>query len=313
MILDIIYILSGLTLLFFGGDKLVDGAVAIARKAHISKAVIGLTIVAFGTSAPEFVVNIHAMLANLDSVAIGNVIGSNISNGLFILGISGMFATINLKNRQIRQDILFLTLITLIFLGFCYHQQKVGIIDGFIYLILMAAYSFRKYDWVKNNKQKEDEFDIEGDLKSLKALAYVVAGIAMLILGGDLTVTGAISIAKSLGISEAIISVTIIAFGSSAPELATCISACKKGHDDIALSNIIGSNIFNIVLGLGAISVFQEIFIANKFIEIDLPFLMASVCILIFAMIFYKKIPRTLAVLLILLYIAFLGLQYINS
>lgn len=305
-------ILGGLVLLFYGGDTLVDGSVSLARRLHVPKAIIGLTIVAFGTSAPEFVVNIEAALKNLDDIAIGNIVGSNISNTLLILGVSGMFAVIKLTNKQVRKDLIFLTIITIMFLAVSYYQQKVGFIDGLVYLTLLLAYSIKKYQWVRKNKDVQ-QLDIDHDFKAFKAVSFIVLGIIMLILGGNLTVMGAVGIAQQLGISEAVISVTIIAIGSSAPELSACVSACKKGHSEIAIANVIGSNIFNIILGLGAISVFKDINISEKFLNFDMFFLAFSICALLFATIFSGKISRTLAVFFVLIYITFLSLQYIHA
>ncbi len=320
--LEALQIFAGLTFLIYGGDVLVDGSVALAKRMNISKAVIGLTIVAFGTSAPEFVVNITSVLKEKNDIAIGNIIGSNISNTFLILGISTFFAKIALDDKQIRNDTLFLSLITFLFIGISYYQGFVGLYDGILYLALLILYSIKKYRWVRQNKiailaniedaDENYEDTLEHELAGVKALFMVIIGITMLIIGGDFTVLGAIGIANMIGVSEAVISVTIIAIGSSAPELSACISACKKGHSEIAISNVVGSNIFNIILGLGAIAIFRDIEISDKFLKFDLIYLAMAMTTLLIACLLPKKIGRVLATIFVLLYTVFIILQYTN-
>jgi len=270
-----------------------------------------LTIVAFGTSAPEFVVNIQAILGNFDDIAVGNIIGSNISNSFLILGSTAIFSSILFTNKSLNLDISFLLIITAAFITICFVFKEVNLYSGLGLTFILLYYSNLKFNQVKKNKKLLDPELTEPVADStLKLVSIIILGMAMLVVGGKITVDGAIGIAKLLNISEAVISATIIALGSSLPELAACVAAAKKKQTEIAITNVVGSNIFNIVLGLGFIAFFQPIEISSKFLNFDLYFLSLSIFILAIIAFITKKLVRNVAILFILIYLTFIFLQY---
>lgn len=255
MLLDIVLLLAGLALVVFGADYLVEGASAIARRLGLSEFIIGLTIVGMGTSAPEMVVSfIGAANGNAD-IALGNVVGSNIFNTLLILGITALLLPMPITKDNRKKDIPMNILITvmLILLGlektiFGFGTDGLSRIDGGILLALFIAYMWHSF------AQKDDVPEpIEGEkaVSPWLALLMIAGGLAGLIFGGNLFVDNATSIAHTLGVSDKFIAITILAGGTSMPELATCVAAAVKKKGQLALGNIIGSNIFNVLLILG--------------------------------------------------------------
>ena len=253
--LQVLLLLAGLTLIVLGADWLVDGASGIARRFGLSEFVIGLTIVGMGTSAPEMVVSfIGAIQGNAD-IAIGNVVGSNIMNTLLILGVTALILPMVITPSNWKRDIPMNILITvlLIVLGLEYTLFHIGTKDGLtrwdgaILLALFIGYMVLSF---KGNKPEED--DSPAKQRSIwMCLMLVAAGIAGLALGGDLFVNHATELARALGVSDKFIAITILAGGTSMPELATCVVAAAKKKGQLALGNIIGSNVFNILLILG--------------------------------------------------------------
>ena len=264
MALQILILLAGLALVVLGADLLVDGSSAIARKAGLSEFVIGLTIVGIGTSMPELVVSLTGALKGSSDIAIGNVVGSNIFNVLLILGLSAVIRPIGITRTNRKQDIP-LNLIVCLLLVICgYHftmfhiggEDVLSRFDGGLFLVLFAVYMFFSF---KNGKQDSEPSEGEGAGEKVRplgiAILMVLAGLAALVFGGDKFVDSARNIAKLLGISDKFIAVTILAGGTSMPELVTCVVAALKKKDQLALGNIIGSNISNILLILGSSAV----------------------------------------------------------
>jgi len=260
MIFNYLLLIVGFALLIKGADWLVDGASSIAKKLNISAIVIGLTVVAFGTSAPELVVNILASAKGTTDLAIGNILGSNIANILLILGISAAIFPLTIKKNTVYKEIP-LTILAVLILGFMVNDQfldhtKASVLsrgDGFILTVFFALFLYYTYSISKN--KSEDESKSIKEYKTGLSWLMLIGGIIGLTLGGKWIVDSAVSIANSLGASEALIGLTIVAVGTSLPELATSGVAAYKKHTDIAVGNIVGSNIFNIfwVLGLSAI------------------------------------------------------------
>lgn len=249
MIVQILILLLGLALVVFGADWLVDGASAMARRSGLSEFVIGLTIVGMGTSAPEMVVSfIGAFDGNAD-IALGNVIGSNIFNTLLILGLTAMILPIGITGGNKKMDIPVNILVTAIFLGIGFLTGGISRIGGAVLLAIFAVYMFMSFRAGKKDAPAAGE-----DIKSLKlhwAVLMIIGGLAALVLGGRMFVNGATAIAQGLGVSDKFIAITILAGGTSMPELATCVAAAAKKKGQLALGNIIGSNLFNILLILG--------------------------------------------------------------
>lgn len=262
---------AGLLGLFFGGELLVRGASAVARHFRLSPLVIGLTIVGFGTSAPEMLVSVQAALAGSPGIAIGNVVGSNIANILLILGISALIAPLLIPVRQLWRDLGFMLAATAILWvmlldGDITRLEGVALLAG---LVIFLATAFL------TGKQAPDEVT-EGDMPQWKAWAYTVAGLVVLVIGARFLVTGATDIARSFGISEAVIGLTIVAVGTSLPELATSVIAAIRRQTEIAVGNIVGSNIFNIFGILGTTAVIAPIPAESRFALIDMPWAAAT-------------------------------------
>jgi cation:H+ antiporter len=318
--IDVIIIIFGLSLLYYGGEILIKGSVALARSFDLPPIIIGMTIVAFGTSAPEFVVTIQAASKDLFDVAVGNIIGSNISNTFLILGVSALICNIIFDERQIKKDLLFLALITSVFTIFLITDNSVGNIEGLLLAAILLIYTYLKIKFILQSKkatikevEKElaEEFE-EENISNKKSFILCLGGIILLILGGELTVRGATAIAEMLGISEAIIGLTIVALGSSAPELASSIVAARKKHYDIIIGNVAGSNILNIVIGLGFVAVFKDIEVSEKFLDYDIIYLVLSSILLVLIAFIFKKLNKLSGMAFILIYSSFVILQFYN-
>lgn len=250
MALDILLLILGFALLILGADGLVDGASNIARRLNISDFVIGLTIVAFGTSAPELVVNIVAAVEGTTDIAITNVLGSNIMNVFIILGITALIYPITSTAEARRVDIPVAFLAGLaVLLMVAIGTGDIMWYDGIILLAVFIAYM--AYTWIHSKKLQDSTDGATKPLALWRAIMYVIAGLGALAGGGKLIVVSAVKMATELGVSEAVIGVTIVALGTSLPELATSAIAAMKHNSDIALGNVVGSNIFNVFLILG--------------------------------------------------------------
>lgn len=273
MLKSIIFLIIGFLLLVKGADYFVYGASSIAKKLRIPSFVIGLTIVAFGTSAPELAVSLSAALKGSNDIAIGNVVGSNIFNTLVVLGASAAITPIAVEKGIIKKDYP-LSIFVSILLGilsldiFLFHApaMTLGRIDG---IILLAVFAFFMYTTLKDgfkHRSKSKETEGNQNISLWKSIFICIIGLAGIIIGGDLSVDGAKEIARAFGLSEALIGLTIVAFGTSLPELVTSIIAAKKGESDIAVGNVIGSNIFNILLILGLSATILPMSVSNTYL-----------------------------------------------
>ncbi|MEO0453667.1 MAG: calcium/sodium antiporter [Verrucomicrobiota bacterium] len=258
--LDTFLILIGLVLLYYGGEGVVSGAVAISLKMGLPKLVVGLTVLAFSTSSPELFVCVKAALQENGGIALGNVVGSNIANIALILGIAACICPLEVHQNVIRQQIPVLILASVAFIYFLY-DGMMTFSDGIILLIGLGVYilisllNAKKYP---DEEQSEELIEAES-LSSWRAALYLLAGLVGLILGAECMVTGAVKIASSMGISEAVIGLTVVSIGTSLPELATCIVAAMKKEVDIVTGNLIGSNVFNIGAIMGCTAVVHPV------------------------------------------------------
>ena len=283
MLIQIAYLIGGFVLLIKGADIFVEGASKLAAKLNIPPIVIGLTIIAFGTSAPEAAISItSAMSGNVD-LAIGNVIGSNIMNVLLILGISGCIARLRVNNNTYRYEIPFVMAITLILLVLGKFGGSVDRFDGVILWALFLLFLFYLYRLVKKGEDVPiDEIEeLDGKDTLFRLGLMIILGIAAIVIGSNMTINSATYIAKEIGISQRLIGLTIIAFGTSLPELVTSLTAAWKGKSDLAIGNIIGSNIFNILFVLGTTALisptaitFESGFIIDGIVAIGALFLL---------------------------------------
>ena len=284
MITNLILLLAGLALVVFGADSLVDGASAIARKARISEFVIGMTIVGFGTSCPELVVSLTGALEGSPAVAAGNVIGSNIFNTLLILGLAALISPVAITTSNKRLDIPVALLVTFLFvtLGFkstflgIGEADNISVVEGIVFLILFAIYLIYCF-----KQGKDDPVENEGKpLKLPAAILLTLAGLAALVFGGQMFVDNSVIVAHALGVSEKFIAITLLAGGTSLPELATCVVAIAKHKDALALGNILGSNVFNILLILGTATVAGGGMNLSEITVVDMCALLASAALL---------------------------------
>ena len=258
--MTIILLLAGLGLIVLGADWLVDGASAIARRLGVSEFVIGLTIVGFGTSCPELVVSLTGAIQGNADISIGNVIGSNIFNALFILGITAVILPVSMTDENRKRDIPVTLAVSVILVLFGMSKTLLGIggadvlsrMEGIGFLILFCVYL---YFCFKFDSKERTDMSQKKQMQLPLAIFAVAAGLAGLIFGGELFVDSATDLAKRLGVSDKFIAITILAGGTSFPELATCIVAAAKHKDQLALGNILGSNVFNILLILGCSAV----------------------------------------------------------
>ncbi|MBQ3556115.1 MAG: calcium/sodium antiporter [Bacteroidales bacterium] len=255
MILSIIGFIAGITLVLYGADALVKGATALARKFNISELVIGLTIVALGTSLPELVISVGSAIKGSSGIALGNVIGSNIFNSMLILGVTAMITPIKFSAKMLSRELPFnlLASIVLILVSGSMligggENEEISRYSGLILLCFLAV--FIRYTFSISNDSEESNEDIKS-VSNWKIVFYIIVGLASLIFGGKLFVGGATEVARLLGLSEAIIGITIVSAGSSLPELAVSVNAARKGNAGIALGNVLGSNILNIFFILG--------------------------------------------------------------
>lgn len=256
MVPDILLLVFGLVLIVYGADFLVDGASSIARKSGVSEFVIGLTIVGMGTSAPEMVVSVIGALKGSAGIAIGNVVGSNVFNTLLILGLTAVILPIAVTPENRRRDIPVNIAVTALFLGLGFMDGRIDLWDGIIMLVCFCVYIWSCFKFDKGDSPQEEP------LKNRTvpvAILMTLAGIAGLVFGGRLFVNSATAIAREIGASEKFIAITILAGGTSLPELATCIAAAVKKKGQLALGNILGSNVFNILLIIGFASVINPL------------------------------------------------------
>lgn len=310
MLLSIFLIIIGFAFLIVSADILVDGSSGMAKKFHIPEIIIGLTIVSIGTSMPELFVSITSALEGYSDMAIGNIIGSNLSNLLLILGLSALIKPVIFQKETRLYEIPMCLFFTIIFMLFCNFQNNITRIEAIILLILFCIFlGYTIFMGIKESKNNESKIDEKDNKKNstIKNIILIILGVIGLKVGGDLTVNHAVNVANYFHISEKIISLTILAVGTSLPELVTSVMAAIKGNSDIAIGNIIGSNIFNILLIIGASAVINPIQY-NTTYNFDTSILLISTAILaIFPFIPPKdKMSRANGIIYLLMYIGYL-------
>ena len=288
MLLQFLFIVIGVALVLWGADRLTEGASSLARRMNVPEIVIGLTIVAAGTSAPELFVSLVSALKGTPDLAVGNVVGSNIFNALLIVGVSAMVAPMVISRSTVKKDIPFAVMASVLLLVLCMDSwQSLSIsgnhisrIDG---IVLLAAFSiFMVYTFrVAKNGTAVEASEEQKNVNPWLSAFYVVLGLGCLIFGSNLFVDAASNVATTLGVSESVIGLTIVAGGTSLPELATSVVAARKGQSAIAIGNVIGSNVFNILLILGATAVISPMQIGGITL-IDLGLALLSVVIVWF-------------------------------
>ncbi|OZB17788.1 MAG: sodium:calcium antiporter [Hyphomonas sp. 34-62-18] len=308
--MDYVFVLSGFVLLFLGGEGLVRGSVAIADRFGLSKLIIGLTIVGFGTSAPELIVSAKAALDGAPSIALGNVVGSNVANVLLIIGAAGLIYPISGWQRSATRDGLIMTLAALALFGFA-HTDVIGRIEGAALLCALLIYLLASY-WLEMRdktprvaEEETGEFETPWLANIWVAALAVIVSIAILMTGADLLVRGSVNIASALGVSDAAIGLTVVAVGTSLPELATAIVAAIRRHADVILGNVIGSNIFNVLGILGTTALIAPIPVAQRFTSVDTPFMLAVMAGLVLLLVLTRRIGRITSGLMLSGYVVY--------
>lgn len=317
IILSIILLIIGFFLLIKGADFFVDGASSTACNFKVPKILIGLTIIAFGTSAPELAVSIQALAGGSTDMVLGNVIGSNIINILLILGLAAVIHPIKIKNNTIRKEIPITILISsLLVVLFLDVQLASGITDqitrsdGIAILLFFAVFLYYLLSLAMRDRKSLKKLE-KPKWKLGKSLLFTILGVAGIIVGSELVVNSAVEIATSIGITERIISLTVIALGTSLPELVTTVVSAKKGETDLALGNILGSNIFNICVVLGIpVALFGTV-TPSSFEMIDLYMLIASAVVLFIFSISNRKISRMEGAVMLAAFAAYYSLIFV--
>ena len=307
MLLDIFYILLGFFLLVKGGDYLVEGAVAIAQRAKLSKMVIGMTVVGFGTSMPELLVSAQSALVGNSGIAIGNVVGSNIANIALILGVSSMIVPIPSSRTSLRIDQPFMMLSAVLFVAVAM-TGTIGRLAGTLFVLMLIGFVW--YQVVKSRKAEKKKIEMSEEtplpMALWKAMLIVVVSFGAMVFGSDKLVEGASDIAKQLGVSNRIIGLTIVAVGTSLPELFASVMASIKGESDMAIGNIIGSVTFNILSVIGISAIICPIHDSNIGFGFDyLVMLFLGALLWIFMRTHYKLV-RWEGLVLLLSYVAYL-------
>lgn len=308
VLLMLVFLVGGFILLVKGADFFVDGACDLSAKLKIPAYIVGLTVVAFGTSLPEAAVSITASLKGSNEIAIGNVIGSNTFNTLVVLGASALFAPVLVKKNIIKRDLPFCLAITVLLpiLILTLNGGEIALtrLDGIILLALFVAFMISSV--ISGKKGTDADSDDAGnpDAPLWKCLIFIMLGLAGVIAGGQLTVNGATALAEMAGLSENVIALTVVAIGTSLPELVTSIVAARKNQNDIAIGNVIGSNIFNILFILGFSSTLGTITTTSATIIDTIVLIGVMVAIYLYSL-FLKKINRPTGIVMILMYVAY--------
>ena len=320
MIIWVLLIILGFVLLIKGADFLVDGASNIAKKFHIPEIVIGLTIVSIGTSMPELFVSITSAINGYPDMAIGNVVGSNIANLLLILGVSSVIKSVKFKRETRLIEIPMCLGITILFVLLCNLGHDVTRTDAgilialFVLFILYTIFMAKKgEDFDKEDDDAKNVDKVKSSKSTIKDIVFLLLGAVLLKFGGDLTVNNAVEVAKYFGLSEKLISVTILAIGTSLPELVTSVSAAIKGKSYIAIGNILGSNIFNMLLIIGVSAMIKPI-VYNTSYNMDMIFLLVGTLILsLFPLIPPKnKMSRGNGLVYVLIYAGYLAMVFVK-
>lgn len=297
--MEYLMLLGGLAGLFFGGESLVRGSVGIARKLSMSSLLIGLTVVGFGTSTPELLVSMDAALRGVPDIALGNVIGSNIANILLIVGVSAVVWPIAVSGGTLGRDTAVMLGAAVVLVPFFALGDLGRVAGGFMFAALIGYLVFA---YRQSRSAPASSADLPEAVSNVwLSIVWVVAGLAMLMVGAHYLVEGAVTIARTFGVSEAFIGLTIVAVGTSLPELATSLIAALKKQSEIAIGNIIGSNIFNILGILGLTAVVSPIPVADRFLMFDLP-VMIAVSIGLTLMLRRPQIGRIPGIIMLVLY-----------
>lgn len=304
-------VVAGLVILLVGAEFLIRGAVTLAQRLCISPHVIGLTVIAFGTSLPELVVSMDAALTGSPGIALGNIVGSNIANLLLIGGIGAILAPILCRNHRVLRDSLVMVVATA-FMVYALLSGGIARWEGILMLVMLAGYIFYAYriDSDHDDPSREIAELAAPKMAMPKILILVVGGLVAVICGGELLVTGAVSLARQSGVAESVIAVTLVAFGTSVPEIATVVVAAYRKHADVALGNIIGSNIFNILAILGLVATVEPLPLSEELLSQQVWVMLAVTIAFVAVTRITHRLGRSIGILLLMTYLVFVWSQF---
>lgn len=319
MLTNLLLCLVGFVILSYAADKLVEGASNLAMNLGVSKLVIGMTIVAAGTSLPEMVVSVNASLKGNPELSLGNVVGSNIMNAALILGIAALIQPIACQRQTIRREVPIMIGSAVLLWYIAHTDQQITFNEGLVVVAMFFVYIYLSYRWSQQESEEEEESHDEEENQGppptvIRNFAFIGGGLVGLVLGSEVLVRGATSIARGIGVSDEVIGLTLIAIGTSLPELATSVVAARKGHSEITLGNVVGSNIFNIFGIVGCASVVchfngvpgaEVLNVSNNMLGIHIPLMVVISMSVLPIMSTGLKIVRAEAVLLICFYLVY--------
>lgn len=305
MLLHILMLTGGLILLTIGAEYLVRGAISLANRLGMPPLLIGLTVVGFGTSMPELLVSLQAALGGAPAIAVGNVVGSNTANILLILGVAAVISPIAARIPNLKRDLVMMLVAAVVMLGLGWW----GVVNfwlGLTSFAVLAAY----LSWVTHTDRRrmtEEEAELVIKLAGWKEAVFILGGLGALFIGADLLIDAATAIARSFGISEAVIGLTIVAVGTSLPELATSVVAAFRRHAEVALGNVVGSNIFNILGILGITAMVVPVPVESSMASFDIPFMLAVSVALIALILATGRISRGAGVAMVAVYTGYVA------
>ncbi|MFP4323196.1 MAG: calcium/sodium antiporter [Anaerolineales bacterium] len=316
MLQDTLFLLVGFAGLLFGAEQLVKGAARLADRLGISALVIGLTVVAFGTSMPEQVISLIAALNDSSDIAVGNVIGSNFFNIALILGVAGVIFPIAIDSQLVRRDLPILIGVSLIAYLFAFTGERISRPEGGILFAGVLAFTWLSYRLAGDEPEAVQQEGVAAEADRLAAqtpawqeVVRLVVGVVILVIGANLAVEGATGLARAAGVSERVIGLTLVAAGTSLPELATSVMAALRKAPDIAIGNVIGSNIFNLTSILGLTALVQPIPVSADFLRLDFP-IMLAITILLVPLFMDRKLQRAEAGLCLALFAGYMGFLF---
>lgn len=304
--MEYLLLVGGFVLLIKGADFFVEGSASVAKKLRVSSMVIGLTVVAMGTSAPECAVSIAASFRGDNAVAVSNVIGSNIFNLMIVCGVCSVISPLHVKAESLKKEFPLSILAAIALVAMGYLGMKIERTDGLILLAAFAAFIIWLVRSAKKERNAQEDVEEIKTLGTMRCLLYIVGGIAAIVVGGDTVVDAATTIAEHFGLSQTLIGLTIVAMGTSLPELVTSIVAARKGETDMAIGNVIGSNLFNILLVLGIAGTISPMEVLMENIADAIILIGMSVAVWIFAWT-EKKINRAEGAIMVALYAGYMG------
>lgn len=311
---EYVLVVAGFALLILGAEALVHGGVAVARRLNVSPLLIGVTIVAYGTSTPELLVSVNASVNQAYGIAVGNVVGSNIFNILLILGLTALISPITVSARAIGRDGLFALVAAGLFVWLALRMPVLGWFEGVLLLSILLAMLLISYAQESAAGSEPDGSrhmrDRPLEHSAIIDVGLILVGIALLMLGAEVLVQSAVGIARANGISEAVIGLTLVAAGTSLPELVTSVVAAIRGNSDIALGNVVGSNIYNILAILGAASMLGPVEIDREIVSLDMWVMLAATVALFPPLLFANRIGRIYGLLLLVGYVAYVAFLF---